>query len=145
MKSPPLDFAYGYLTRSGRMDAVRARSVAPSFMAEYDAAVLASTADPVDEVTETSKAVGFLRSEHANCSAILWDNLERNPDKLAVVGPAGSLTYAQLVASAAQWGNAFMRFGLRRGDRIPVLSGRYASLSSRLFRRGTRRAGTGAA
>ena len=88
-------------------------------MAEYDAAVLASTADPVDEVTETSKAVGFLRSEHANCSAILWDNLERNPDKLAVVGPAGSLTYAQLVASAAQWGNAFMRFGLRRGDRIP--------------------------
>ena len=119
MKSAPLDFAYGYLTRSGRMDAARARRVAPGFMAEYDAAVLASTADPVDEVTETSAAIGFLRADHANCSAILWDNLERNPDKLAVTGPAGSLTYAQLVAAAAQWGNAFLRFGLRRGDRIP--------------------------
>ena len=119
MRHAPLDFAYGYLTRSGRMDAARARRVAPGFMAEYDAAVLASTADPVDEVTETSAAIGFLRADHANCSAILWDNLERNPDKLAVTGPAGSLTYAQLVAAAAQWGNAFLRFGLRRGDRIP--------------------------
>ena len=121
MKSPPLYFAYGYLTRSGRMDAARARRLAPGFMAKYDAAVLASTADPVDEVTETSAAIGFSRLDHANCSAILWDNLERNPDKVAVTGPAGSLTYAQLVAAAAQWGNAFLQFGLRRGDRIPFL------------------------
>ena len=119
MKSPPLDFAYGYLTRSGRMDAARARRVAPGFMAKYDAAVLASTADPVDEVTESSAAIGFSRVDHANCSVILWNNLKRNPDKFAVTGPAGSLTYAQLIALAAQWGNAFLQFGLRRGDRIP--------------------------
>ncbi|MGO7424099.1 AMP-binding protein, partial [Rhizobium ruizarguesonis] len=54
-----------------------------------------------------------------NCSSILWDNLARNPDKLAVIGPIRSLTYAELVAGASRWGNAFIAAGLQRGDRIP--------------------------
>jgi 2-polyprenyl-6-methoxyphenol hydroxylase-like FAD-dependent oxidoreductase len=37
MKLAPLDFAYSYITRSGRIDNDRLRAVAPGFMARYDA------------------------------------------------------------------------------------------------------------
>lgn len=36
MKLPPLDFAYSYITRSGRIDRDRLRAVAPDFMARYE-------------------------------------------------------------------------------------------------------------
>lgn len=55
--------------------------------------------------------IGFDRTAHPNCSAILWDNLARNPDKPAVIGPAGGMTYAALAAEAARWGNAFIAPG----------------------------------
>ena len=124
MQLPPLDFAYGYLTRSGRMTLARARRLAPAFMAEYDAATLAATQDQVAASLPGSDAIGFDRAAHANCSAILWDNLQRNPHKLAIIcktgiGEMGDVTYAELIAQAAQWGNAFIAAGLQRGDRIP--------------------------
>ena len=119
MKQPPLDFAYGYLTRSGRMSPARARRLAPAFMAEYDAATLAATRDPVPGGLPDADAIGFHRAAHANCADTLWDNLQRNPDKLAITGPAGDLSYAELIAAAARWGNAFIAAGLVRGDRIP--------------------------
>ena len=37
MKQNPMDFAYSYLTRSGRIDDARLRAMAPSFMARYEA------------------------------------------------------------------------------------------------------------
>ena len=37
MKLAPLDFAYSYITRSGRIDNDRLRAVAPAFMARYEA------------------------------------------------------------------------------------------------------------
>ena len=37
MQLAPLDFAFDYLMRSGRMDIARARQIAPKFMAHYDA------------------------------------------------------------------------------------------------------------
>lgn len=37
MKLAPLDFAFNYITRSGRVDLERLRKLAPQFMAEYEA------------------------------------------------------------------------------------------------------------
>ncbi len=65
-----------------------------------------------------AREIGFVRSEHTNCSSILWDNLERNPSKLALVGSIGELTYSELIAVSSMWGNAFNAAGLERNDRI---------------------------
>ena len=77
-------------------------------------------ADPVGE-TPGSAAIGFRRADHPNASAILWDNLARDPDAPAVAGPGGTLSYAALCASAARWGHAFAALGLARGDRVALL------------------------
>lgn len=121
MALSPLEFAFDYLTRSGRIDMDRMRQMTPAFMAQYDAWKAEhpdAVADPVGDDTPGVREIGFRKAEHPNCSAILWDNLTRNPDKLAVTGPLGSLTYAELIAEAARWGNAFRAQGLERGERI---------------------------
>ena len=38
MKLDPMDFAYSYITRSGRIDNARLRAMSPQFMARYEAA-----------------------------------------------------------------------------------------------------------
>ncbi|MBY4609444.1 benzoate-CoA ligase family protein [Rhizobium sp. 9T] len=120
MDLSPVDFGLDYLMRSGRVDTDRLRRMAPGFMARYDAEKGGGNiADPVGHDNAGAAEVGFRREDHPNCSSILWDNLFRNPDKLALIGPAGSLTYAELVTEAARWGNAFIAAGLKRGDRIP--------------------------
>lgn len=123
MALPPLDFAFDYITRSGRVDMDRLRRMAPEFMALYEAdkaATPPTITDPVGEGTAGAAEIGFDKSAYPNCSAILWDNLSRNPDKIALTGPAGNMTYRDLVAEAARWGNAFIAAGLRRGERIPL-------------------------
>jgi len=121
MDKAPLDFAFDYVTRSGRIDMDRLRKLSPGFMAEYDAhrAKVETVADPVGE-TPGAAAIGFDKAKHANCSAILWDNLDRNPEKVAVTSPAGMLTYGELCVEAARWGNAFRAFGLDKGDRVAL-------------------------
>ena len=37
---------------------------------------------------------------------------------MALIGPAGTRSYAELCAEAAQWGHGFQSLGLKRGDRI---------------------------
>ena len=50
----------------------------------------------------------------------MWDNLNRNPQANALTGPAGDVTYAELIEAAAKWGNAFKGKGLEQGDRIAL-------------------------
>lgn len=124
MRLDPLDFAFSYITRSGRVDLDRLRKASPGFMAAYEAHAAAKTAPGpaaiVDPVVDApgDREIGYRKADHPNCSATLFDNLARNPDAVAVTGPAGTLTYRALCAEAARWGNAFAAAGLERGERI---------------------------
>ncbi len=117
----PMDFGFNYITRSGRVDMDRLRRLAPGFMARYEAEKAGEAlADPVSDDVPGAVEVGFDKTQHPNCAAILWDNLARNPDSLALVGPSGQMTYRELIAEAARWGNAFAAAGLTPGDRIAL-------------------------
>ncbi len=74
--------------------------------------------DPVPDDLPGAREIGYHRADHRNCSQILWQNLVRNPDKVALVGPGGMVTYRELIAEAGRWGNAFAATGLARGERI---------------------------
>jgi hypothetical protein len=47
MTLAPLDFAYSYITRSGRIDPARLRAMSPLFMERYDAAHPSSSVSEV--------------------------------------------------------------------------------------------------
>ncbi len=76
----------------------------------------------VDQVPPDSpgaREIGFAIPDRYNASRILFDNLARGRgEKLALTGPAGSRSYAELCAEACRWGNGFKSLGLKRGDRI---------------------------
>ena len=74
--------------------------------------------DPVPDTAPPCAEIGFQRADYANCADILWQNLARNPNSVAVTGPLGTLSYAQLVGLAAAWGHGFLSMGLPRGARI---------------------------
>src|SRR5258708_8940451 len=62
---------------------------------------------------------GFAISQPYNASRILFDNLGNGRrDKLALTGPLGARSYAELCAEASRWGHGFLSLGLKRGDRI---------------------------
>ena len=66
-----------------------------------------------------AREIGFSVPERYNASRVLFDNLAKGfGDKLALTGPAGARSYAQLCADAARWGHGFLSLGLKRGDRI---------------------------
>ncbi|QDC11242.1 benzoate-CoA ligase family protein [Oceanicola sp. D3] len=83
--------------------------------------------------------IGFDKADHPNCAEILWQNLARNPQARALTGPAGDLTYGELIASAAQWGHAFTAAGLAPGDRIALFLDDTPSFPAAFF--GATRAG----
>src|SRR5207245_10309988 len=65
------------------------------------------------------REIGFAMPERYNASRILFDNLAKGfGDRLALTGPAGTRTYAELCAEACRWGHGFLALGLKRGDRI---------------------------
>ena len=122
MQKPALDFAFDYITRSGRVDMDRLRKLAPAFAERYVAEKRAHPdpiVDPVGDDTPGAAEIGFEKAQHPNCSEVLWQNLIRNPDKAALIGPGGTLSYRALIAEAARWGHAFKAAGLKRGERIP--------------------------
>lgn len=63
--------------------------------------------------------IGFAVPESYNAGRVLFDNLAKGRgNKLALIGPAGTRTYAELCADACRWGNGFASLGLKRGDRV---------------------------
>ncbi|SCX22588.1 Benzoate-CoA ligase [Agrobacterium sp. DSM 25558] len=75
--------------------------------------------DGVPRDAAGSIEIGFSLPEIYNASAILFDNLERGRGgHPAVVGPAGSCTYAELCTDACRFGNALIDAGLLRGQRV---------------------------
>jgi len=76
-------------------------------------------ADQVPRDNPGAREIGFAIPDRYNASRILSDNLSRgHGDRLALTGPGGTRSYAQLCAEAAQWGHGFLSLGLQRGDRV---------------------------
>jgi benzoate-CoA ligase family protein len=130
MELPPWDLAWSYIQRSGRIDLDRLHSVAPRFVAGYEesrgATDSATTSlpvrDPVTMDAPGARAIGFSIPDRYNASAILYDNLLRGHGaRIAVTGPAGKRTYAELCAEAAEVGNGLLGYGAQRGERVICL------------------------
>jgi benzoate-CoA ligase family protein len=83
---------------------------------------LASSRAIADQVPADSagvREIGFSLPQTYNASRILFDNLGKgNGDRLALTGPLGTMTYAELCAEASRWGNGLISLGLKRGDRV---------------------------
>ncbi|MDE2379811.1 AMP-binding protein, partial [Bradyrhizobium sp.] len=75
--------------------------------------------DSVPADSPGAREIGFAVPQAYNASRVLFDNLARGRgDRLALTGPAGTRTYAELCAEACRWGNGLASLGLKRGDRI---------------------------
>ncbi|MCK1650230.1 benzoate-CoA ligase family protein [Bradyrhizobium sp. 149] len=75
--------------------------------------------DQVPADSAGAREIGFSVPQVYNASRVLFDNLARGcGGKLALIGPAGTRTYAELCAEAGRWGNGFASLGLKRGDRV---------------------------
>ena len=76
-------------------------------------------ADAVPPDGAAAREINFKIPERYNASDVLFHNLaDGQSDRLAVTGPAGQRTFAELCADAGRWGNAFLSLGLVRGDRV---------------------------
>jgi benzoate-CoA ligase family protein len=76
-------------------------------------------ADQVPRDCDGVREIGFSIPTNYNASRILYDNLGKDHgDRLALMGPLGRRSYAELCAEASRWGNGFVSLGLKRGDRV---------------------------
>lgn len=75
--------------------------------------------DSVPADSPGAREIGFVVPQIYNASRVLFDNLGKGRgDRLALTGPAGTKTYAELCTEACRWGNGFTSLGLKRGDRV---------------------------
>jgi benzoate-CoA ligase family protein len=75
--------------------------------------------DGVPSENPGAAEIGFAIPERYNASRILYDNLGKgHGERLALTGPAGNSSYAELCAEASRWGHGFTSLGLQRGDRV---------------------------
>jgi len=82
-----------------------------------------ASADRIDDSVPpdgpAAREIGFSMLEIYNASRILFDNLGKgNGDRLALTGPRGTISYAELCEEASRWGNGLISLGLKRGDRV---------------------------
>jgi benzoate-CoA ligase family protein len=76
-------------------------------------------ADAVPPDSPGALEIGFTIPQQYNASRILFDNLSHGRgDRLALTGPAGTRSYAELCAEASRWGHGLQSLGLKRGDRV---------------------------
>ena len=76
-------------------------------------------ADHVPSDSAGAREIGFSIPATYNASRILFDNLDKGRGgRLALTGPLGTRSYAQLCAEASRWGHGFLSLGLKRGDRV---------------------------
>ena len=76
-------------------------------------------ADAVPPDSPGALEIGFAMPQQYNASRILFDNLSQGRgDRLALTGPAGTRSYAELGAEASRWGHGLQSLGLKRGDRV---------------------------
>ncbi len=81
--------------------------------------LLPEIADNVPRDCAGAREIGFQIPERYNASRVLFDNLAKGfGGRLALTGPAGRRTYAELCAEACRWGNGLASLGLKRGDRV---------------------------
>ncbi|MDI3561323.1 benzoate-CoA ligase family protein [Bradyrhizobium sp. Arg816] len=75
--------------------------------------------DQVPADSPGAREIGFAIPQTYNASRVLFDQLAKGRgDKPALIGPAGTRSYAELCAEACRWGNGFASLGLKRGDRV---------------------------
>src|SRR3984957_6585838 len=75
--------------------------------------------DQVPPESVGAREIGFSIPAIYNASRILFDNLAKGyGDRLALTGPLGAVTYAELCAEASRWGHGLIALGLKRGDRV---------------------------
>ena len=76
-------------------------------------------ADAVPPDSPGALEIGFTMPQQYNASRILFDNLSQGRgNRLALTGPAGTRSYAELGAEASRWGHGLQSLGLKRGDRV---------------------------
>src|SRR3979411_354437 len=76
-------------------------------------------ADQVPSDSPGTLEIGFTIPQRYNASRILFDNLGKGRgDRLALTGPLGERSYAELCAEASRWGHGLLSLGLKRGDRV---------------------------
>jgi benzoate-CoA ligase family protein len=75
--------------------------------------------DAVPPDSPGAQEIGFTIPTRYNASRILFDNLGKGRgERLALTGPLGTRSYAELCTEACRWGHGFVSLGLKRGDRI---------------------------
>jgi benzoate-CoA ligase family protein len=66
-----------------------------------------------------AREIGFEIPAVYNASRILFDNPAKGRgDRMALTGPLGTRSYAELCVDASRWGHGLASLGLSRGDRV---------------------------